>query len=157
MHGKLSLKIGAGQFLKADAGAARLLSVLSLQSLPRRLNLDFRDVFSKGFAFDDISATAQITNGVMRTDNMKMLGTNATVVMDGSVDLARESQNLHVAVIPDINAGAISLAYGFINPAIGIGTFLAQLFLREPLMKEMMHEYQITGSWGNPEIREIKR
>ena len=60
MYGKLSLKIGAGQFLKADAGAARLLSVISLQSLPRRLTLDFRDVFSKGFAFDDISATAQI-------------------------------------------------------------------------------------------------
>ena len=157
LYGKLSLKIGAGQFLKADAGVARLLSVLSLQSLPRRLSLDFRDVFSKGFAFDDISATAQITNGIMQTDNMKMLGTNATVLMDGSVNIARETQDLHVAVIPDINAGAVSLAYGFINPAIGIGTFLAQLILREPLMKEMMHEYQITGSWNNPDIREIKR
>ena len=156
LHGKLSLKIGAGQFLKADAGAARLLSVLSLQSLPRRLNLDFRDVFSKGFAFDDISATAQITDGVMRTENMKMMGANATVLMDGSVDIAKETQNLHVAVIPDFNAAAVSLAYGFINPAIGIGTFLAQLFLQKPLMKEMTHEYQITGSWSNPEIKEIK-
>lgn len=157
LYGKLSLKIGAGQFLKADAGAARLLSVLSLQSLPRRLNLDFRDIFSKGFAFDDISATAEITKGIMRTENMKMMGANATVLMDGSVDIAKETQNLHIAVIPDFNAAAVSLAYGFINPAIGIGTFLAQLFLQKPLMKEMTHEYQITGSWNNPEIREIKR
>ena len=157
MYGKLSLKIGAGQFLKADAGAARLLSVISLQSLPRRLTLDFRDVFSKGFAFDDISATAQIAKGIMKTDNMKMIGPNATVLMDGSVDIAKETQNLHVAVIPDFNAAAVSLAYGFINPAIGIGTFLAQLFLQKPLMKELTHEYQITGSWTNPEISEIKR
>lgn len=157
MYGKLSLKIGAGQFLKADAGAARLLSVISLQSLPRRLTLDFRDVFSKGFAFDDISATAQIAKGIMKTDNMKMMGPNATVLMDGSVDIAKETQNLHVAVIPDFNAAAVSLAYGFINPAIGIGTFLAQLFLQKPLMKELTHEYQITGSWTNPEISEIKR
>lgn len=157
MYGKLSLKIGAGQFLKADAGAARLLSVISLQSLPRRLTLDFRDVFSTGFAFDDVSATAQITKGIMKTDNMKMMGPNATVLMDGSVDIAKETQNLHVAVIPDFNAAAVSLAYGFINPAIGIGTFLAQLFLQKPLMKELTHEYQITGSWANPEISEIKR
>lgn len=157
MYGKLSLKIGAGQFLKADAGAARLLSVISLQALPRRLTLDFRDVFSKGFAFDDISATAQIAKGIMKTDNMKMMGPNATVLMDGSVDIAKETQNLHVAVIPDFNAAAVSLAYGFINPAIGIGTFLAQLFLQKPLMKELTHEYQITGSWTNPEISEIKR
>ncbi len=157
MYGKLSLKIGAGQFLKADAGAARLLSVISLQSLPRRLTLDFRDVFSKGFAFDDISATAQITRGIMKTDNMKMMGPNATVLMDGSVDIAKETQNLHVAVIPDFNAAAVSLAYGFINPAIGIGTFLAQLFLQKPLMKELTLEYQITGSWANPEISEVKR
>ncbi len=157
MYGKLSLKIGAGQFLKADTGAARLLSVISLQSLPRRLTLDFRDVFSKGFAFDDISATAQITKGIMKTDNMKMMGPNATVLMDGSVDISKETQNLHVAVIPDFNAAAVSLAYGFINPAIGIGTFLAQLFLQKPLMKELTHEYQITGSWAEPEISEIKR
>lgn len=157
LYGKLSLKIGAGQFLKADTGAARLLSVISLQSLPRRLTLDFRDVFSKGFAFDNISATAHITKGIMKTDNMKMMGPNATVLMDGSVDIAKETQNLHVAVIPDFNAAAVSLAYGFINPAIGIGTFLAQLFLHKPLMKEMTHEYQITGSWNNPEISEIKR
>ncbi len=157
LYGQLSLKIGTGQFLKADAGAARLLSVLSLQSLPRRLNLDFRDIFSKGFAFDDISATAQITKGIMRTENMKMMGANATVLMDGSVDIAKETQNLHVAVIPDFNAATVSLAYGFINPAIGIGTFLAQLFLQKPLMKEMTHEYQITGAWNSPEIREIKR
>ena len=74
-----------------------------------------------------------------------------------ALTLQKETQNLHVAVIPDFNAAAVSLAYGFINPAIGIGTFLAQLFLQKPLMKELTHEDQITGSWTNPEISEIKR
>ncbi len=156
MSGKLSLKVEGGQFLKADPGAAKLLSVISLQSLPRRLNLDFRDIFSKGFAFDEITANAEIANGIMRTENLKMNGVNATVMMNGSVDIAKESQDLHVVVIPEINAAAASIAYGFINPAIGIGTFLAQMFLREPLMKQFTHEYHITGSWDDPAIVEIR-
>ena len=156
LSGKMSLKVQAGQFLKADPGAAKLLSVISLQSLPRRLNLDFRDIFSKGFAFDEITANATIANGIMHTENLKMNGVNATVLMNGSVNIARESQNLHVVIIPEINAAAASIAYGFINPAIGIGTFLAQMFLREPLMKQFTHEYSITGTWKEPVIREVK-
>ncbi|EEO28486.2 YhdP family protein [Oxalobacter paraformigenes] len=156
LSGKLSLKVESGQFLKADPGAAKLLSVISLQSLPRRLNLDFRDVFSKGFAFDEITANARIANGIMTTENLKMNGVNAAVLMDGSVNIGEESQNLHVVVIPEINAAAASIAYGFVNPAIGIGTFLAQMFLREPLMKQFTHEYRVTGSWNDPSIQEIK-
>ena len=52
MTGQINLNVESGQFLKADPGLAKLLGVLSLQSLPRRLTLDFRDVFSEGFAFD---------------------------------------------------------------------------------------------------------
>ena len=61
-----------------------------------------------------------------------------------------------MVIIPEINAAAASIAYGFINPAIGIGTFLAQMFLREPLMKQFTHEYSITGTWKEPVIREVK-
>ena len=56
--------IEAGQFLKAEPGAARLLGVLSLQSLPRRLALDFRDLFEEGFAFDSVTGDVAIAQGV---------------------------------------------------------------------------------------------
>ena len=65
LAGQVQLDLAAGQFLKVDPGAAKLLGVLSLQSLPRRLTLDFRDVFSEGFAFDGIVASAGITRGIM--------------------------------------------------------------------------------------------
>jgi uncharacterized protein (TIGR02099 family) len=158
LSGQLHFDIAAGQFLKVDPGAAKLLSVLSLQSLPRRLTLDFRDLFSQGFAFDGIVGTATITNGMMRTDNFKMRSISAIVLMDGSVDIAKESQNLHVVIIPEINAGAASLVYGLvINPVVGLGSFLAQLFLRDPLMRAFTVEYQITGPWKEPAIKKLDR
>jgi uncharacterized protein YhdP len=124
---------------------------LSLQSLPKRLTLDFRDVFSEGFAFDSIRASAQLRNGVVSTQDFKMRGVNATVLLEGQADLARETQNLRVLVLPEINAGGASVIYGLLaNPAIGIGTFLAQLVLREPLAKAFSYEYRVTGTWSDP-------
>jgi uncharacterized protein (TIGR02099 family) len=158
LTGELNLDLKAGQFLKVDPGAAKLLGVLSLQSLPRRLVLDFRDVFSEGFAFDGVTAAATISKGIMKTDNFKMRGVSAAVLMDGTVDLVKESQDIHAVVIPEINAGAASVAYGLlVNPVLGIGSFLAQLFLRDPLMRAFTVEYDITGPWKDPVIRKAAR
>lgn len=153
LEGQLLLNAEKGQFLKADAGAGRLLGVMSLQSLPRRLTLDFRDIFSEGFAFDSLRASARINNGVLATRDLRMRGVSATVLMEGSVDIARETQTLHVLVLPEINAGSASLLYALANPAIGIGTFLAQWVLRDPLSKVFSYEYDITGSWSDPQVK----
>jgi uncharacterized protein YhdP len=154
LTGNLSLKIASGQFLKADPGVAKLLNVMSLQSLPRRLTLDFRDIFSDGFAFDSMASTAVIARGVLKTDTFKMRGVNAVVLMDGTVDLNDETQNLNVVVIPELNAGGASVVYGLaVNPVIGLGSFLAQLFLRSPLSQALTQEYQVTGPWKDPSVK----
>jgi uncharacterized protein (TIGR02099 family) len=153
LSGQIQMNVEDGQFLKQDPGAAKLLGVLSLQMLPRMLKLDFHDVFSEGLAFDGITANAMITRGVVRTDNLKMHGVAATVLMDGTADIANESTNLHVVVIPEFNLGTSSLVYGLaVNPVIGLGSFLAQLFLRAPLMKALTYHMQVTGPWKSPHI-----
>lgn len=158
LTGQIQLDLAAGQFLKVDPGAAKLLGVLSLQALPRRLTLDFRDVFSDGFAFDGITANAAIASGVAKTSNLKMRSVNATVLLDGTVDIAAETQNLHVVVLPEINVGAASVVYALaVNPVIGLGSFLAQLFLREPLMRAFTFEYGITGPWKDPVVKKLDR
>ncbi len=158
LSGKVNLAMESGQFLKAEPGVARLLGVLSLQSLPRRLSLDFRDIFSAGFAFDSINASASIANGVAKTNNLKMRGLNATVLIEGMADIVQETQDLHVVVIPELNASAASVVYGMaVNPVIGVGTFLAQLVLRDPLRKIMTYEYQVSGTWSDPAVKKIER
>lgn len=152
MAGQLSIQIEGGQFLKADPGLAKLLGVLSLQALPRRLTLDFRDVFSQGFAFDLVRGDARIEQGMASTNNLQMKGVNAAVLMEGKADLARETQDLKVVVVPEVNAGTASLVATAINPAIGLGTFLAQLFLRKPLMEAATQEFHIDGTWTDPRI-----
>ena len=153
LSGQIAMNVEDGQFLKQDPGAAKLLGVLSLQMLPRMLKLDFHDVFSEGLTFDGITANAMIQRGVVRTDNLKMHGVAATVLMDGSADIANESTNLHVVVIPEFNLGTGPLVYGLaVNPVIGLGGFLAQMFLRAPVMKALTYHMQVTGPWKSPNI-----
>ena len=155
MNGQLELDMASGQFLKADPGIAKLLGVLSLQSLPRRLTLDFRDVFSDGFAFDFVRGKIGLTDGIARTDNLKMKGVAAAVLMEGKADLVHETQDLHVVVIPEINAGTASLVATAINPVVGVASFIAQIFLRGPLIRAATREFRITGSWTDPEVKKL--
>lgn len=150
LAGQVHMDVHSGQFLKVDPGAAKLLGVLNLQALPRRLTLDFRDVFSEGFAFDTVAGTASIAKGIASTDNLKMAGVTASVLMSGSADIARETQDLHVVVIPEINLGTASVVAMAVNPVVGVSTLLAQLFLRNPVMKSLSFEYKVTGPWSDP-------
>lgn len=152
LGGKFNVNVENGQFLKAEPGIAKLLGVLSLQSLPRRLTLDFRDVFSDGFAFDFVRGDVQVEQGIAMTNNLQMKGVNAAVLMEGHVDLAQETQELRVVVVPEINAGTASLIAGWINPAVGLGSFLAQLILRGPMIAATTQEFRISGSWSDPQM-----
>ena len=157
MTGGFGINIENGQFLKADPGLAKLLGVLSLQSLPRRLALDFRDVFTEGFAFDFVRGDVKIDQGIAFTNNLQMKGVNAAVLMEGTANIARETQDIKLVVVPELNAGTASLVAAAINPAIGIGTFLAQLILRRPVIAAATQEFHVTGGWAEPQIVRVKR
>ena len=158
LDGELSIDMGKGQFLKSDPGIAKLIGVLSLQSLRRRLALDFRDVFAEGFAFDRINGNARIDGGIARTEDFEMRGVAAQVRISGQADIAAETQSLRVEVRPELNAALASLAYAALaNPAIGLGSLVAQMALREPLQQLFAYEYDVTGPWSDPQVTERSR
>jgi len=152
MSGQMNLMIEKGQFLKSEPGAARLLGVLSLQALPRRLMLDFSDVFGEGFAFDFVRGDVRIEQGVATTNNFQMKGVSAGAAIEGSADIAKETQNLKVVVVPEINTSAATLYMAAINPLVGLTTYLSQLILSKPLTKAGTSVFLIDGSWSNPRV-----
>lgn len=156
LSGQINLNLASGQFLKAEPGLAKLLSVLSLQSLPRRLTLDFSDVFAQGFAFDFVRGDATVAQGIATTNNLQMKGPTAAVLMEGTANIEQETQNIHALVIPELNAGTASLIATVVNPAIGLGTFLAQAFLRQPLIRASTQAFHIHGTWADPQVDPVK-
>ena len=157
LGGNFNIDIEKGQFLKAEPGIAKLIGVLSLQSLPRRLSLDFRDVFSEGFSFDFFRGDVTIESGIARTNNLQMKGVNAAVLMEGQADIGKETQRIKVVVIPELNAGSASLIATAINPVVGLSTFLAQVLLRRPLIEAATQQFLVDGTWLDPRVTRVER
>lgn len=151
LFGSIRVKVGKGRFLQADPGAAKLLGVLSLQALPKRITLDFTDVFSPGFQFDSISGLALVENGMLRTQDFSMEGTSARVALRGEADLERETQQLRVTVFPALGANVSLLSFAA-GPTVGVGVLLANKLLRDPLDKLVSFEYNVSGSWADPVV-----
>ncbi|MBP8217585.1 MAG: TIGR02099 family protein, partial [Thauera sp.] len=153
LNGSLKLESGSGQFNKLEPGVGRLLGILSLQALPRRITLDFRDVFSEGFAFDRISGSIDVAAGVLRTEDLEIRGPAARVKMTGAADVVAETQDLRVQVQPTLSESiAIGAAAGLLNPAVGVVTYLAQKVLSDPIEKLFAFEYAVTGAWSDPQV-----
>ena len=157
LAGQLDFKARGGQFLKINPGAGKLLGVLSLQSLPRRLSFDFRDIFNQGYAFDDIGATLRIARGVVYSDDFRMRGPAAKVNMSGLADLNQESVQLRVKVIPKLSEG-LAVAGALIGgPLAGVGALAAQKLLRDPFEEAISQEYMVTGAWQEPDVKKLAR
>jgi uncharacterized protein (TIGR02099 family) len=155
LNGSLKLDTGKGQFLKMDPGAGKLLSVLSLQDLPRHIALGFTDVFSEGFQFDNINGNATIKDGVIESQDFRIYGSSAKVTMKGSVDLKNETQNLKVRILPTLG-DSVSLIGAFaISPVVGIGSLIVNKVLGNPLDKLASFEYNVTGPWRDPSVVKV--
>lgn len=156
LSGEMIVDAGKGQFVKLDPGMGKLLGLISLQSLPRRISLDFRDIFSEGFAFDSINGKLSMQNGLMRTDRLQIDGPAARVVMRGEADLQHETQRLEVNVQPDLG-GSAALGVALLNPLAGVATLLAHKILQDPLNQIFGFDYLVTGKWDDPKVEKVAR
>jgi uncharacterized protein (TIGR02099 family) len=154
LSGDLQLRADTGQFLEIEPGIGKLISLMSLQALPRRIALDFRDVFSKGFRFDRIASSAHVEGGVMALKEFRMRGSSAEVEMSGQVDLELETQSLRVRIVPSLGDSAAT-AVAIVNPVAGVAAALAQRVLKNPLGQIFAFDYSVTGSWSDPKVAKI--
>ena len=155
LSGELRLRAEEGQFLEIEPGIGKLISLMSLQALPRRIALDFRDVFSKGFRFDSVDAASHLERGLMELREFRMRGPAAEVAMTGKVDLGAETQDLKVRVVPGLGDSA-STVIGIVNPVAGVTAALAQRVLRNPLGQMFSHEFSVTGAWSDPQVARLE-
>ena len=75
--------------------------------------------------------------------------------MEGQIGIANQTQNLHVIVKPRVS-DSLSLAALVGGPLVGAAAFFAQKLLEDPLNKILTSEYQLIGTWDEPEEVPIK-
>ena len=161
LNGTFDIHIKKGRLLDVDPSAGRLFGLLSIQTLPRRLSLDFTDLLGKGLAFDEITGSFEITNGNAYTNNLNLVGPSADVLISGRTGLADQDYDQIVTVTPQF-ADNLPVASALLGPVgIGVGAVLylaGNMFeaINDNIDKLLSHQYTITGSWYDPKIEKIK-
>jgi uncharacterized protein YhdP len=95
-----------------------------------------------------------VSKGVMSTKDLKIKGSAAEINMSGEINLDKETQNLHVKVVPSMRRGVTALAT-MVNPVVGIGVAIAQGILKEPVGQILAYEYSVSGRWGEPTVQAL--
>jgi uncharacterized protein (TIGR02099 family) len=159
VDGKVRLSIKDGQLVDVEPGATgRVLGLLSVSSLPRRLTLDFSDLFADGFSFDTIEGSFLVDSGNAYTNDLVVDGPAARIEISGRVGLADKDYDQLVSVTPYIKSGlsiAGALAGG---PAVGAVMIVAETLLKDqldPLNKLARKQYTVTGPWTDPVVTKV--
>lgn len=162
LDGAMSLIINKGQVLDINPKAGRLFGLLSLQSLPRRLSLDFSDLFGKGLSFDQIEGAFTLEKGNAYTNDLLMKGPSANIAITGRTGLIDKDYDQLVTVTPQIT-DSLPVASALFGPiGVGVGTviyFASELFKSIPsnIDKMLQYQYTITGSWKDPVVEKYKQ
>jgi len=156
VKGSMTMELKNGQLLEIDPGAGRLLGILSLQTLPRRLFLDFSDVFAKGFGFDQIKGKFNIENGNAYTQNLKLDGPAAKVEVKGRAGLAQKDYDQLVTVTPKVTDSLPVLGALTSTPQIGAVILFFQRIFKTGIEEATKIQYTITGHWDDPKITKLE-
>src|SRR5690606_4932633 len=98
----------------------------------------------------------KVNNGMMSTNDYRVIGPVGTIVIGGTIDLMSELLDLQAVVVPNLDISGAAVAAGIaVNPIVGVGAFLTQWLLQGPLAKAMTVQYQIDGPWSEPRIKEV--
>ena len=156
LNGDFNARLDDG-YLADVPDAARILSVLSLQSLVRKLTLDFRDVFSKGMFYSYIKGEYQLNQGLMTTQNTEMKGTAGNLFMTGHTNLVTGELDYDMSYSPNISSNLPVIAW--IVTSLNPVTFLAGVAIDQVIKSQVVYElnFELTGTIENPEFKEVDR
>lgn len=153
LDGMLKVGVGEGRITDVQPGMGRLLGLFSITQIPRRLTLDFGDVYKSGFGFNSITGTFEIADGNARTDNLEIKGAAADIQMRGRVGLRAHDYDQTVDVTPH-TGGALAVVGAVVGGPIGAAAGLA---LSRGVNRVAHARYQITGPWAKPVITTISK
>jgi uncharacterized protein (TIGR02099 family) len=157
LAGDVNWELDDGNLSQISDKGARIFSLLSLDSLVRKLSLDFRDVFAKGFFYNEMSGSFHVNNGVVYTNDTEIDGAAADISLVGSTDLKTQEINYDVAIQPELTSSLPAivgwLAFDPVSAAVAFAVDRAVKSAR--VVADI--KYKLTGSISEPELLETER
>jgi uncharacterized protein (TIGR02099 family) len=151
LSGEVSGQLRKGTLPDVEPGVGRLFGILSLDSVMRRLTLDFRDVFGRGFAIDRMDGELRLAAGDAQLNDLRVRGPAAHLTLNGRTNLVDRSLDVQVLVVPQVTS-SLPLAGAIAAPGVGAAIYLGQKIFEGAIDKATEQHYRVTGTWAEPQI-----
>ena len=155
LNGEVDVRIGTGQLSDVEPGAGRMFGLVSVVALPRRLALDFRDVFGKGFGFDEIRGKFRVDNGQTFTCNLSLEGPAAAIGIVGRAGLVERDYDQTAVVSASFGNALPIVAAALGGPQVAAVMLIFSQIFKKPLQEVSQIYYGISGSWDEPVIESV--
>lgn len=155
LQGQASIRLGPGRLTQVSPGVTRILGLINVDTLQRRLKLNFDDLLQQGHSFDQIRGNFTLRAGELHTRDLLINGPTSYIQLAGRIGLIKRDLEQLVYVIPKLD-GTLLLAGALAGGPVGtLASLLAQQLLRRQVDSFTRFTYQVTGTWEQPEITEI--
>jgi len=154
LTGNTSVEFENGLVSNIEPGAGgRFLGLFNLIHLPKRLSLDFADVYKKGFVFDSIKGTYVFGGGDAVTQDTEIKAPAADLTMMGRIGVEDQDYDLIAIVRPHSSVATLAGGTLIAGPTIGVGLMVLQEIFGIDLLGKDIHT--VTGSWSDPVVKNI--
>ena len=156
LSGTVNYALGDGSLTEVSDQGSRLFSIFSLDSLVRKLRLDFRDVFAKGFFYNKMSGNLAISKGVAQTSDASIDGVPGNLQIQGYADLVSKKLDYQMAFSPKVTSSLPVIIAWMVNPATGLAALaLDEVFQSAEVISKI--NFTVTGSFDQPVVTEVNR
>lgn len=156
LNGKVGLFVDTGTLREVNPGAGRVVGLMSIAALPRRLLLDFRDVFEEGFAFDEIGGNFTIIDGNAYTNDLKFAGPAAEIGVVGRTGLRDRDYKQQLVVAPEPSKMLPTVGGLLGGAGVGAALLIFTRLFKGPLKGIGRASYCLSGSWEEPTVERIE-
>ncbi|MEP2651086.1 MAG: YhdP family protein [Paraglaciecola sp.] len=156
LNGQIDWRLSDGYITEITDKGSRIFSILSFESLVRKLKLDFRDVFAKGFFYDKINGSFQVHDGIADTRDTIVDGGAGEIIMKGYTDLAARELNYNIEFTPKITSSLPVIVAWMVNPATAIAALAIDQMLTSAKVISNIN-FSLTGTIDAPVITELGR
>ncbi|MDO6564072.1 AsmA-like C-terminal region-containing protein [Amphritea sp. 1_MG-2023] len=159
--GQFSFDARDGRLIEAGSGTGllRVFGILNMNTLGRRLKLDFSDLYAKGVSFDRMQGNYRIVKGVATTQTpFLMRGPAVDMAASGDIDFVNETVNQQVAVTLPVTDNIPLAAVLLGAPQIAGVAFLLDKLIGDEVKKEIATvTYTMKGDWSDPDVELLRR
>ena len=155
LNGLAKVNIKKGVLVSDNTGALKAFGVLNFNSISRRLQLDFSDLYESGVVFDVLKTRLAFKDGIATfADPLWIDGPSAKFQSSGSVNFNTDEINQKLVVTFPITSSLplVAVLAGF-APQIAGAIYVTEKLIGEELEKFTSASYTVTGTIEDPKMK----